>query len=301
MIDFVRATGRATVRAGTWATADLRVLPNLVVIGVKRGGTTSLFRDLERHPSMCPLVPSARILPLRENMKGVHHFDGDADHRTASLRRYRSYFPTRATIRRRASRTGAAFTAEASPYYFFHPLAAPRATGALPDAVFLVMLRDPVERTVSHWAEQTRNRVEQLTLREALAAESDRVGNDARRLADGTMRASHAHEQQSYAGQSEYAESFDRWVAAAGRDRLLVVFSEDYYRDPAATVRTVTDRLGVPPLPGHDATEHRNAAPRPSALDPDLEAMLIDRFRPDVERLSELLGAAPPWPRFANR
>ena len=85
---------------------------------------------------------------------------------------------TAATSRRRqrpggaSARTGAAFTAEASPYYLFHPLAARACRrSSSPTSRFVVMLRDPVERTVSHWAEQTRNGVETLSLREALDAE----------------------------------------------------------------------------------------------------------------------------------
>jgi len=279
------------------ATADLRLEPDLVIIGVKRGGTTSLFRDLEGHPSMCPMVPSARRLPLRENMKGAHYFDSDM---ARSDRWYRSHFPTSATRSLRAKRTGAAFTAEASPYYLFHPLAARRVAAALPHARFVVMLRDPVERTVSHWAEQTRNGIETLSLRDALDAEQQRVGDAAERLADGTLGASHAHEQQSYATQSEYAGSLDRWIDAVGRDRLVIVFSEDYYTDPSSVIGTVLDAVGLPPMPGRHESEHRNAAPRPSTIDADVEAMLAERFRPDVRRLTERLNAVPPWTRFAG-
>ncbi len=292
----VRTSGRAIVRAGAMAGADLRLDPDLIIIGVKRGGTTSLFRDLERHPAMCPLVPSANRLPLRENMKGVHYFDGDM---RRSMRWYRSHFPTTITLRRRAREVGRSFTVEASPYYFFHPLAASRAAKALPHTRFVVMLRDPVERTVSHWAEQTRNGVETLSLEDALAAERTRVGDDAARLADGALAESHAHEQQTYASQSEYAASYRRWLDAVGADRLAVVFSEHYYADPTPTLRTITDLIGVPPVPIDGETIHRNAAPRPGRIDPGTDAMLTERFRPDVELLAESIGSEPPWPRFA--
>ena len=295
--DRLRSIGRTVIRAGAMVTAELRPLPDLVVIGVKRGGTTSLFRDLERHPAMCPLVPSARRLPMRENMKGAHYFDGDM---SQSMRWYRSHFATSSARSWRARRTGASFTAEASPYYFFHPLTADRAAAALPTTTFLVMLRDPVERTVSHWAEQTRNGVETLSLRDALAAEAERVGDDHRRLASGALPESHADEQQTYAAQSEYADSLERWIDAAGSDRIVVVFSEDYYRDPRSTLGTVTASIGVEPLPPDAASEHRNAAPHPGAINADLDDELTERFRPDVDRLAERLGRRPPWPRFAT-
>lgn len=289
------AAARSALRAATTATSPLRTPPDLVIVGVKRGGTTSLFRDLERHPAMLPLVPSARRLPLRENQKGVHYFDGDG---SRSIHWYRGHFATRAARAWHRRRHGEAVTAEASPYYFFHPLAAERAATALPSTSFVVVLRDPVERTVSHWAEQTRNGVETLPLAEALAAEAGRVGDDAARLAAGELGASHAHEQQSYASQSEYAASLRRWRDAVGPDRLLVVFSEDYYRDADTVRRRITDRLGISPLPA-DGGEHRNAAPRPSAIDPELERALVDRFTPDVDAVADLLGRRPPWPRFA--
>ena len=294
--DAVRAVGRNAVRSAAMATAGLRPDPDLVIIGVKRGGTTSLFRDLERHRSMCPMVPSARRLPLRENMKGAHWLDSDMDR---SARWYRSHFATSSTKWWRARRTGHAFTAEASPYYFFHPLAASRAAALLPRTRFVVMLRDPVERTVSHWAEQTRNGVETLPLREALDAETERVGDAAERLSDGSLGESDAHEQQTYAAQSEYAGSLGRWIDAVGRERLVIVFSEDYYADSASVVGAVLDATDVPPMPGSNESEHRNAAPRPSTLDADLEARLTERFTSDVRELVERFGLKPPWPRFA--
>jgi hypothetical protein len=291
---WIKGAARVGVRTAAMSTARFRVLPDVVIIGVKRGGTTSLFRDLERHPSMCPLVPSAQRLPLRENMKGVHYFDTNM---TRSPRWYRSHFATDLTRRRRARSTGAAFTAEASPYYFFHPLGARRAVLGLPaDTIFVVMLRDPVERTVSHWAEQTRNGVETLSLPEALEAEATRLDGAEAALIAGSTAVSHAHEQQSYASQSFYAESLRRWFDAAGRDRVLVVFSEDYYRDAAATIDRITDALHVPRM--RDVGEHRNAAPRPGALSGEVEGLLTERFRDDVDRLAALLDVVPPWPRF---
>ncbi len=294
-LDAFRSSVKKGIRLAATATSALRSGPDLVIIGVKRGGTTSLFRDLERHAAMCPLVPSARRLPLRENQKGVHYFDtafsrGD--------RWYRSHFPTRFVQQQRARSVGASFTAEASPYYFFQPLAARRVAAALPDAHFVLLLRDPVERTVSHWSEQTRNGIEGLSLAEAIDAEPDRVGAAAEQLAAGEIETSNAHEQQSYVAQSLYADSLQRWFDAVGPDRITVAFSEDYYQDPAAVIATITDRLGLGRMPTAATGEHRNAAPRASSIDPETERQLIERFAPDVAEVAALLGKRPPWPRF---
>ncbi len=213
-----------------WPPPRWRTAPDLVIIGVKRGGTTSLFRDLERHPAMCPLVPSARRLPLRENQKGVHYFDTNFDR---GDRWYRSHFPTRLHARRARPDDHLDVHRRGEPLLLLPAPARPRrAAAALPSTQFVVLLRDPVERTVSHWAEQTRNGVETLSLAEALDAEPERIGDDAERLRSGSLATSHPHEQQSYAAQSEYADSLQRWFDCAGSDRVTALFSEDYYRGP---------------------------------------------------------------------
>lgn len=296
-----RSVGKQAVRFSAMTTARWRTTPTFLLIGAKRGGTTTLYRQLETHPAYVPLVPSARRFPMRENMKGVHYFDS---HHRYGDRWYRSHFPLDATCSRHARRHGAAFTGDGSPYHLFHPLAAERAAGAVPNAFVIAVLRDPIERTISHWAEQTRNGVETLPLDEALHREAERVGDDDARLADERIRYSFAHEQQSYAAQSEYAAGLDRWLTHFPRRRTLLLFSEDLYRDPASTLATVADFMGLPAFPTVDAMQ-RNAAPRPAALDdhigPELRARLVERFTPTAERVAELVGRTPPWPWFAEQ
>jgi hypothetical protein len=108
------------------ATADLRPGPDLLVIGAKRGGTTSLWRYLSEHPGVLPTFPRA------QQIKGTYFFDEEW-HRGS--RWYRSHFPTTATRRLAARRLGHPTVAfEASPYYLFHPLAPERARLVVPDA-----------------------------------------------------------------------------------------------------------------------------------------------------------------------
>ncbi|HMS87035.1 MAG TPA: hypothetical protein PKE56_01225, partial [Acidimicrobiales bacterium] len=109
------------------ATADLRPGPDLLVIGAKRGGTTSLWRYLSEHPGVLPTFPRA------QQIKGTYFFDEEW-HRGS--RWYRSHFPTTATRRLAARRLGHPTVAfEASPYYLFHPLAPERARLVVPDAL----------------------------------------------------------------------------------------------------------------------------------------------------------------------
>jgi hypothetical protein len=291
-----RRVGRATVRALGMAAARWRPGPDFLVIGAKRAGTTFLFRQLESHPAVLPLFPSSRVLPLRENSKGVHYFD-TAYGRGATW--YRSHFAT--TARRRLVRRATGeepVSGEASPYYLFHPHAAARVASALPDARLVVLLRDPVERAYSHFSEQRRNGIEPLGFVEALDAEPSRLAGEEERMEDDPSYVSFAHEHQGYAAQSRYADALARWLSLFPRERICLLCSEELYARPEEQLDVVVTFLGLRPrrLPLDGA---RNAAPR-TPLPPDLRRDLAARFADDVHRLEQLTGRTFPWSSTAD-
>ncbi len=104
-------SGKTVVRSGLrgWGrvTAGVRPLPDFLIIGTKRGGTTSLWNYLLNHPGVLPMFPA----PL--NIKSPHYFYW---HYAKGPNWYRSHFastPTRVALSRfrgTPTRTG-----EASP------------------------------------------------------------------------------------------------------------------------------------------------------------------------------------------
>lgn len=272
------------LRAIGTATATWRPGPDLLVVGAKRGGTTSLWRYLDSHPGVLPTFPRAA------DIKGTYFFDEGWGRGEAW---YRSHFPTTARRELAARRLGYAPVAfEASPYYLFHPLAPERAHRVVPDALVVALLRDPVERAYSHWKER-RNHTESLPFHEALAAEAERTrGEEARLIADPTA-ISPAHRHETYVAQGCYAPMLERWFAAYGRDRVVVVPSEEFYADPQAFCDGLTDRLG---LPRHrlDRPEPWNAEPS-AGMDAEVRARLRARLAPDIAAVERLLGRSMPW------
>ncbi len=275
---------KAALRGAGVATASLRPPPELLVVGAKRGGTTSLWRYLSSHPAILPTFPRA------QQIKGTYFFDENWSRGTDW---YLSHFPTRATralVQRRVHH--APITFEASPYYLFHPLAPSRARRVAPDALVVALLRDPVERAFSHWKER-RNHTEDLDFAAALAAEGARTrGEEDRLLADPTA-VSMPHRHQTYVAQGCYAPMLERWFAAYGREQVLVATSEELYADPQAFCDRVTDRLGLPRhrLP---STEPFNAEPS-TDMDAGVRAELEGRLAPHIAAVEELLGRPMPW------
>ncbi len=279
------AKAREALRSFGQATAGFRADPNYLVIGTKRGGTTSMARWLLDHPDVMSLFPA------RETRKGTYYFDVNY---SRGEQWYRSHFPTKQSIERRAAKVGRRqIVGEATPYYLYHPHAAARARALAPNANVIVLLRDPVQRAHSHWMERSRNGVETLSFADAIDAEADRCDGEEERMLDDPSHVSFGHQHFSYVDQGRYARGLTRWYEAFPSNQILTLRSEDMYADPGAIYQRVLDFLD---LPEHEPASFKAWNNKPKAeFDAGLEAELRDRLRPDVEELERLLGRPMNW------
>jgi hypothetical protein len=269
-------------RAAGSVSAGRRAEPDVLVVGAQRAGTTSLFKALVQHPSFVP--PRFR--------KGVHYFDMEYDKGRGW---YLGHFPTRRTLRRVATATGGAVTGEASPYYMWHPTAPTRIARTLPNVKIIVLLRDPVERAYSGHAHEIARGFETEDFARAIELEPQRLaGERERMIADPTYH-SQAVRHQAHVMRGEYIDQIEHLETLFGRERLLVLDSDDYFTDPRAAFTEVCAFLGIPDGPDVVHEQH-NARPR-TALDPRLEARLREHYEPYDERLAKWLGTVPSWRR----
>lgn len=277
----VRRGGRAFRVLGCRVTASARPLPEFLIVGAQRAGTTSLFRALLRHPGV--------IAPVRR--KEAHFFD----HRYRSgLSAYRAEFPTSMARRRREEVIGfAPITGEATPYYLFHPLAPSRVATSLPDVKIVVMLRDPVTRAYSHYRHSVAWDFEPLSFEDALEAEPHRLAGEEERIRHRPGYRSFAHQHQSYVARGNYLPQVRRWQEVVPPERMLVLVSEELFAEPHVNWCRVTSFLGLPeePLAG---LERANVAAGPPML-PETRAALREHFSPLNEELAQTLGRSLPW------
>ena len=273
----------ALVRYGE-RTSDQRPLPDFLIIGTKRGGTTSLWRYLVRHP----LVP--RLFPAW-NTKTTHYFE-ENHHRGEAW--FRSHFPTakhRAALERRHGSPPRA--GEAAPLYMFHPLVATRAAHLMPRARIVVLLRDPVERAYSHWKERRGEGVEPLSFADALAAEEQRVAGERAKMIVDPHYFSKPFDWYAYRERGVYLDHLYPWLDRFDESQFLFLPSESLYADPAATYARVLAFLGLPPLdlPRYDV--HND---RPSAdMDPATRAELSAFYAPHNAALAAHLRMTFAW------
>lgn len=272
-----RAFGRATQRN--------RRFPDFLIIGTKRGGTTSTFKYLQRHPCVLPMWPGV------ENAKKTHFFDQNF-HRGAAW--YRSHFPTDAQRHRNVRLHGEpALVGEAAPYYMFHPLVLDRVRATIPDVKVIVLLRNPVDRIWSHYHERVHNGTEHLPFREALDAEEERLKGEEERIVAEPGYYSERHDFCSYLARGRYLEHLGPWLDAFYPHQLHVVKSEDMYRDPRTTIVEMQRFLRLPEIPPE--TPHRYNYIPTNKMDPETRAWLADYYRPHVAALEARLDRSFGW------
>lgn len=278
-----RRAARSGIRAWGILTADLRPPPDFMVIGTKRGGTTSLGAYLYAHPGVAPLAPRG-LAP-----KGSRYFD---EFYARGDRWYRSHFAT--VLSRGPVHAPRKLAGESVANYLFHPLAAERASRSAPDARIIALLRDPVDRAWSHWAERRRRGIEELSFEDALDAEQERLAGEFERIQTDPRYVSVAAENFAYRAQGCYADLLQRWFDQFDRDRVLVLVAEELFADPGQIYGRVLEFLELSPF---DLGNYRpfNRSDTDGLMDLSTRSALEAFYAPHDRRLEILLGRNLPW------
>jgi hypothetical protein len=184
---------------------------------------------------------------------------------------------------------------EASPAYIFYPPSVRRIADTLADPRLIVILRDPVQRALSHYKHERRLGFEPCpTFEEALDLEELRVAHDYDRLCDGSLSHSFAVGHFSYTRRGLYADQLKRAASLIGRERLLVLISEEMFADPKVATSTALDFVGATPR----EISHVGAndmAFESAPMEATTSTMLGERFVEPNADLAEFLGRPLPW------
>jgi len=252
-----------------------RTLPNFYVVGTQRGGTTSLFIYLLAHE----LVHGPR------RAKGVHYFDTNFDR---SLDWYRSNFPLSSTLQAQRAKTGAVpAVGEGAPYYLFSPVIPARIHAATPDARIIAVLREPLDRAISHHNHEVSRGFETLGLEAAFNAEAGRLDGEVDKLLADPTYVSAPHIHHGYLARGLYDEQLQRYFDLFGQDNVLVLDSALLSSNPEEAVRTATDFLGLPPITGFDYPRYNKREYDP--VDPNIRERFGPAFEGSNARLREML------------
>lgn len=200
------------------------VIPNFFLVGAPKCGTTSLMRYLAQHPD----VAVSRV-------KEPCYFAPEVPDGPDITREWPDYialFDEAGTARA---------VGEGSVSYLASLTAAASIHAGIPDARILMILRDPAERWFAHYV--------------------------AARAAGATRRPfiewAATPPAQAAARPGFYADHLARYRAHFAKDRILVLWFDDFTRDPSDVVRRAFAFLGVDPNVPVDVSVRHNATTMP--------------------------------------
>lgn len=251
--------------------ARKRSLPHFIIMGVQKGGTTSLYAYLDQHPDMYLSRP-----------KEVHFFN---DQYEKGLLYYRRYFPFASKGK---------VTGEATPDYIFHPNVPDRINRDLPGVKIIVIFRNPTMRAYSHFHMQRRVGKEPLeTFEEAIEAEKERLKGEKEKMLENPEYNSVNHKKYSYVSRGMYYEQAQHMLDVFGKERVLFLKSESLLESPKEQLEKVYDFLGVAKeYPANLKKKHVGAYP---AIKEDTMLYLKELYKKDQKKLTELLGPEFSW------
>lgn len=224
-------------------------MPNFLVIGAAKGGTTALHRYLTQHPEIfMSRRKELRFFPF-ENQRPDYRGPGDdfdVSLMVVSLEEYRAQF---------AGSEGYAVRGESSPIYLYLPQSAERIRHHIPEVKLIAILRHPVDRAYSNYLMVKRDELETLSFAEALAAEDQRVAD----------RWGHRWH---YRRKGFYAAQLKRYFDVFRREQLRVYLYEDYVSDPVGLMQDVFRFLNVDDsfVPDMSVRHNESKLPRSRAL-----------------------------------
>jgi Sulfotransferase domain len=268
----------STVDGSTRGTGEVAgergALPDFLIIGAQKGGTTFLYHLLCQHPYVEPAAT-----------KEVHFFDTNF---ARGVEWYRSRFspPTQKEGRK-------VLTGESSPYYIYHPHAAHRAAQVVPGARLIALLRNPVDRAFSDYNHKAREGRESLSFEEAIAAEEERLRGEKEKMLADESYSSPNYRRFSYLSRGVYADQLGEWRGYFDEGQLLVLKSEDFFEDPQAVFERVLEFLGLPHR-GSGVSGERNEGEY-DQMNPATRRRLEDYFEPHNKRLYDFLGIDLGW------
>ncbi len=261
-------------------TGFAHILPDFLIIGAARSGTTSLYEYLIQHPSIIKGIGKEVYFFDKEFQKGVNW--------------YKSFFPTKFTKSRLENKLQTScLTCEATPRYLYHPSSPKRVFEIIPHIKLIVLLRNPIDRAYSHYQMEVSSGNEELSFENAIDQEKNRISYDMQKMENDENFYSVNFYRKSYLTRGIYVNQIKRWFKYFPREQFLILKSEDLYSDPSKTYSKVLDFLALPKFELNSFKAHRMR--KYSDIVPETRKKLADYFKPHNKQLYELLGKNFDW------
>lgn len=219
-------------------------LPEFIVIGAARSGTTALYSYLRQAPDVfMPAVKEPNFFAYEGKSLSCQGPGADfINNSVTDIKAYKALFD---------QAEAGMICGEASPLYLFEPRAPERIRHHVPDAKMIAILRNPIDQAFSHFLYAARLRIEPIEdFTEALAAADDRLARGWQPLF-------------GYADFPRYGEQLERYFTRFPRDQFLIRTYEELCGNPEQVMSDSLAFIGADPAFVPDLSNKPNAGGTP--------------------------------------
>lgn len=207
-------------------------LPNFLLLGAAKSGTSSVWNYLKQHPQIFMSNPKEPNFFVFEGTK-LPPFSGPAPSEVLYQRLYQNTITDWESYQALFDGVSDEIAiGEASVRYLYFPQAPEKIKKYIPDVKMIVMLRNPVDRLYSHYVMNIRHLLEPLPLEEALKQEEERIQNN-------------WGWDWHYTRVGMYAQQIERYLNYFQPEQLKILFYDDFRQDPLGVMKDIYHYLGV--------------------------------------------------------
>lgn len=265
-------------------SSDQRVLPDFIIIGTQKGGTSSLYSYLMQHPGIIPALD-----------KEIHFFDSPSN-RAKGLYWYRKYFCTQSKKQNLAKKLGyLPLTGEATPSLLFDLYAPKFVAQAIPTVKLIVLLRDPVSRAFSHYYHNRRfEGREPLSFEDAIEQEPNRTYDKMEFWKNNETYIDVSIGHYAYVQRGFYDDQLNRWFQYFPRENFCILKSEDFFNYPQDQLEKIISFLNLPNYQ-FDCSNVSNSGNYKTDLPTRTKEKLKSKFQAHNEKLCQILSWSSTW------
>jgi hypothetical protein len=218
-------------------------LPNFLIIGAAKSGTTALYQFLLEHPEIY-MSPDKEPHYFALSRKTITFTGPGSDYLNSRIRTLSEYERLFADV------TNERAVGEASTQYLYFPWTALNIRHHLPDVKLIAILRNPVDRAYSAYLHRVKRGLEQLSFEDALADEAVRMRQNWDPVS-------------FYKEGGLYARQLERYLQLFDASQLKVLTYEEFKSHPQAVLEELFTFLGVDPsfVPSLDRTFNASSMP----------------------------------------
>jgi len=257
-------------------TGPIRSLPDFIIIGTARSGSTSLYYNICQHPCV-----------LSAAYDELGYFDSNFH---LGLNWYRSLFPTLFSKWIVKQKKQFAITGEDTPFYIWNPLVAKRILKILPKIKLIVVLRNPVDRAYSNYHLGIRAGSENLSFEDAIQIELKKLNEINDEFEHNVEKYTIPR---SYIAKGFYANQLKIWLELFNSEQLIIISTEDLESNPQVTLDKIYDFLKIPK--NHKLIPEKQKKASYPKMKNETREFLINLYKKNNAELFSMIGQKFDW------